>query len=273
MIISMSVLAVTALVETAKKWETEDNNKQAEQLSVKAAERYYKAVQDDKESTKKMEKALLRLATRKRAIIKVSLKKFTDVFSKIAQISMNSNTKGFCEVLSVDRISKCSNEMQGLLNIKIDELTDSQLLSTCLFSGISGIKVKESELNLYSAQAQSKQAKIYQEIVDTKISANEMLITHIDNITNVITKLNFLFSRVLKKAEETINRNGFDGNNYSDEDLVCIGTCMELAHAVKEYIDIPIIDPQNGITQAALGIITSGKGLLETYNRRIEEMK
>ena len=195
MIISISALAATALY---KKWTAEDNNKQAEQLSVKAAERYYKAVQDDKESTKKMEKALLRLATRKRAIIKVSLKKFTDVFSKIAQISINSNTKGFCEVLSVDRISKCSNEMQGLLNIKIDELTDSQLLSTCLFSGISGIKVKESELNLYSAQAQSKQAKIYQEIVDTKISANEMLITHIDNITNVITKLNFLFSIVLR---------------------------------------------------------------------------
>ena len=48
---------------------------------------------------------------------------------------------------------------------------------------------------------------------------------------------------------------------------------MELAHAIKEYIDIPIIDPQNGITQAAMGIITSGKGLLENYNRRIEDMK
>lgn len=270
MIIETGLLAVALLKLGCDMNEVDTNKKEAKRMSVRAAEIYYKSLAEEKKSNEKMQNTIARLANRKRAIISVSLPKFVEVYSKIARIEINKDSEGIKELSSPMLLEDFSKDIDAFLSVDISKLSDQELVSTYIFRGVTGIMVKESELEVHSARAQLKQARFVETMVDSKMDAVDMLCTHLNNITDVISKLNVLFLKSMKTANAIIDKNGYDGNNYSDKELVCIGTCKELAAALKGFLDTKILDYQSGLTDAAMNIISTGNIYLEAFQNAME---
>jgi hypothetical protein len=168
--------------------------------------------------------------------------------------------------------------MGSWITVNPPSLTDKQLLSgfvvdgfkghligaEFLISGITGSIVHDSELQVTSAQAQKKQARLYSEAVEAKGSAVEAVCFYMDKVSDIIAKFNGEFLKSIRSTGEIIDKNGYDGNMYSDVELKKIGTCMSYAKALKDIIDTPIINEQNEITNEA-------KKLIETSEQAIDE--
>jgi hypothetical protein len=83
-------------------------------------------------------------------------------------------------------------------------------------------------------------------------------------MTDVLTRLNILFTKSIKYTNEIIDKNGLDKNNYSPEERKSLGTCINLAGTVKTILDVPIIDENNELTEKSMIAVLMGEqSLLE----------
>lgn len=269
--------------------ESDKNNEKADRISMKAANQQYAAEEVDRVSRQRFQNSTSKIANRKRAILKSSFPRFVAVYNKIAKIEFNSDTRGIKELFTVEKIHDYGAQLNTISAIEPMQLTDDQLLSCVLVSGaksmilqsilsggglnpvtlvVAGVTesiVKDSELNVSTAKAFQKQAQIYAEAVDAKKDALEAVCWQLDQISDVLAKLNALFLKSISTSSNIIDKNGYFSTDYSDADLTTIGTCMNLAKAIKIIMDTPILDENNRIIEESKEIIIAGRSFIEQY--------
>ena len=158
-------------------------------------------------------------------------------------------------------------------------MTDREMVTTMVVNGffwgigggISALVKKDSQRNLDMAQARAKQARVIAEQANTVGLAYEAITERSNQITDVLTKLNLLFVKSLANTERIISERGMDKLNYSLSDRENLAVCMNLAAAVKNMIDTPLLDETGEITAKALEAIKIGQEHIQRINFEINK--
>lgn len=263
--------------------EAEKNTKVANETTVRAAERMGNAKAMEKISDEKFESSKNRIINRKKAVINSAFPKFMTVYNKIIKIEFNRCTEGIKEIFQPCRLKEFETYVGEYLTFNMPELSDKQLVSgfavDCtkayfrsfitaenpLISGITASIVKDSELQKTVAYAQKKQARLYEEAVDAKMEAVEYICFYMDKTSDIIAKFNGFFLKSIDVTEKLIEKNGYAGENYSDEEYKKIGVCMNLAAALKDIVDAPILDNDNEVTQVAKNLIETSEQCINVF--------
>jgi hypothetical protein len=122
----------------------------------------------------------------------------------------------------------------------------------------------DAQRNLDAARIHSKQADAAVMVEKTVSLSYQAITERANRMTDVLTRLNILFTKSIKYTNEIIDRNGLDKNNYSSEERKSLGTCINLAGTVKTILDVPIIDENNELTEKSMIAVLMGEqSLLE----------
>ena len=81
--------------------------------------------------------------------------------------------------------------------------------------------------------------------------------------------MNALFVKSIQKTNDTIDRNGLDVKKYSEYDKGILMTCVNIALAMTDIIDIPVIDENGTLCKTAEEMITKGEQYIFKMERAI----
>ena len=94
----------------------------------------------------------------------------------------------------------------------------------------------------------------------------DAIVARADRIANLLMTMNALFIKSIEETERVINKNGLNVRNYNDFDIGVLMTCVNMAAAMSDIIDVPVVD-EEGI------ICESGIEMIETGEKYISKMK
>lgn len=256
---------------------------QSDKLSSRASEKNSKSMNQIEEAKAaqrlKQEEArqiMIRLGNRKKGILSSSMIRFLDVYEQLKKINFVA-TDGIAELSNLP--STLTEEISSQISYVSTPITESELMSTFVFNslfwgiagGISASIKKDSQRNLDMAQARAKQARAIVEQTTTISLAYEAVFERANRITDVLTKLNLLFSKSLLNTQDIIEKNGVNKNNYSLIERESLATCINLAKAVKSIIDTPLLDETGEITVQSLKTIEIGQHYLQEINFEVNK--
>lgn len=256
--------ATTAKVVSDMK-KSDELNESAQKKRIRAMRTLADAENDRAYEEERMEKSVLRLATRKKGVLTTSISRFIDVYGKIKKIRF-LESDGIRELVAFS--PRCCNEMKDqIIIIQQKEITPSSALTknvvvSSLFFGLAGAItasiVDDAKNRLDAASDKLKQARVYAEQQRICGLSYHSIAERADHMTDILTKLNMLFVKSLNNTEPLVEAKGDDRSYYKQDDIAQIGTCLNLAMAVKDILDAPILDRDGELAKETLAVIERG---------------
>ena len=241
------------------------------EMDKKALKKYAKAFEKGEEAKllihKKAEftdKRLGNVAKKKRAIIKNTIPRFVEVYSQIQKIDLE-NESPINEISVRQNIKKLAAINTASLSVK-ENFTDKELVCGWITKGLGGLMELDSKRYLSAAKNQMRQANVIYSQAQSISEVYDAIVGRADRIANLLATMNVLFVKSIEETERIINKNGLDVRNYNDFDKGVLMTCANMAVAMSDLIDIPVVD-ENGI------ICESATEMIETGEKYISKMK
>lgn len=254
-------LAVAAFVKTCY-----SANKSLE-MDEKALKKYAKAFEKSEEAEllvrKKAEftdKRLGNVAKKKRAIVQNTVPRFVEVYSKIQKIDLE-NKSSVNEIAIQQNVKKLAMLNSISLSIKKD-FTDKELVCGLITKGLGKLMEMDSERYLSAANNQMRQANVIYSQAQSVGEIYDAIVARADRIANLLMTMNALFIKSIEETERVINKNGLDVRNYNDFDKGVLMTCVNMAAAMSDLIDIPVVDEEGVICESAIEMIETGENYI-----------
>lgn len=277
--------------------ESDKINERAQTKSLKAMNRLAEANLLAQQQIEAAKLSILRLANRKRGILTSSMKSFLDIYEKIKVIN-------FTEGEGIKELSDFTIDIRQELNYQISvasvPMTEKEAMASlfsmallgsgvsplaqtapCMATGVvagpvgriaaasmvvsASIK-QDANKNLHMASAISKQANVISEQAKTISIAYDAVSQRADRITDVLTKLNVLFVKILQITKESIDKNGSDKTRYTLDERKKLAVCVNLAGAIKDILDTPLLNEKGDITLKSLEAIQTGEEYIGKIN-------
>ena len=70
----------------------------------------------------------------------------------------------------------------------------------------------------------------------------EHIIQEANKVSDLLGALNIILLRAIKNSNDLIHVRGFNKNNYSEEDREILRNTINIAKAIKDIIDSPVLD-------------------------------
>lgn len=218
------------------------------------------------DADKRMEK----VAKKKRAIITVSIPKFISVYEHIQKLNIQQKERKY-ELLDLNAADE-KYLLQTISLIPQKEFTDKELVVGVLLKGISGMTLEDSKRNLSAARSQERAAEVVYSQAMSIAELYDAIIGRSERIAKLLTAMNALFLGSISEAEKIISRNGTDIKRYSEKEKITLTMCVNLAFAITELLDIPILDENGQIAAAASEMLQTGEENLRKMNGLINEV-
>lgn len=231
---------------------------------------------EKKELETELNDCIKKLAVRKKAIITHSIFPFVDLLEQLKKVNfkesdgireLNDFDPSNIKTVATRYVSKIDT-----MTISTKSFTSSDFLCLALgvismggvFTGVTigaiiaacSSSVKESERRLKNAELERDRADIVIQNIKIEELAIKNLLAYVQRYTEILTKLNQLFSRSQKIAKETLERCGSQKMNYSIDDRKCLATWINLAKGLKDLLDEPILN-QDGSINISLDVTLS----------------
>lgn len=243
----------------------------AMKMDEKALKKYAKAFEIQEEAAlmvkKKSELADKRLGNvvkKKRAIIENTVPQFVEVYSQIQKIDLTLKDHSTEIILSNKKEADMKFQMMTISHKQ--NLTDKELVCGLLVKGVGKMIEKDSERYLSAASSQLRAANVVQSQAESIVAVYDAVIEQADRIAKVLMSLNALFVKSIQQTSEVIHKNGLDIKNYDDFEKGVLMTCVNLAKAMSEMIDIPVVDENGVICQTAREMIVTGENYINKMN-------
>lgn len=243
-------------------------------MDERALKKYAKAFEKSEEAAglirKKaeyMDKRLANVARKKRSIINNTVPKFVEVYGQIQKVEIESKSKD---------LSICHNAQNltlfysPALSMKKD-FTDKELVCGCLIHGLGKMMEKESERYLSAANNQMRAANVAYSQAESILTVYDAIIQRADRIAKLLVEMNVLFLGSIEQTGLTIRKNGYDVRNYSEYDKGVLMTCVNMAAALSDLIDIPVVDENGKLCENALALIQTGEEYINKMNSMMRE--
>lgn len=266
MLIEMAVVA-TALY----------NGNKALEMDAQAAKKYSKAFTRECEAhqlvSKKRnhaDKRMENVAKKKRAIINSSLPMFVEVYEQIQKVNVQVRNREFDIVRYND--TEWNHMLQSVNIVTKKEFTNRELVLGIMLKSFSGMVVEDSKRNLSAASSQLSAANVVYSQAESIAEFYDVIIARSDRIAALLMGMNALFMGVITETKEIIFKNGMDVAMYSEKEKTTLMLCVNFAVAMTKLLDIPILDEDGRIADAAIEMIRTGEDYLARMNEVINEM-
>ena len=204
------------------------------------------------------EKKMQNVAKKKRAIIESTLPRFVEVYQKIQKIDLTISDKN--ELAVYNQFQK-SNAIQAMQVVIQKPLTDGQLIK-----GIGGMMIADSKRNLSAAKSQLSAANVVYSQAQSVAEVYDAIIGRAERIASLLMRMNALFLGSIFETEKVITQNGTNAKAYNQQDMGILMTCVNLAGAMSEIINIPVLDENGELCKAAVEMIQTGEAYIEQMN-------
>lgn len=209
------------------------------------------------------DKRLVNVLKKKKAIMNNTFPKFVDVYSQIQKIDLGESNN----VLDKFSSSGVVNKIAKLQSLSIElkkNFTNKEFLCS-LFN----IVTKDSERFLSAASSQLRAANVVYSQAESICTVYDSIIARADRISDLLVKMNFLFIKSIEEMGKTIDKNGLDVRQYSDYDKGVLMTGVNLAAAIADIINVPVVTDQGEIPEEALKTIEIGEKYINQINEVI----
>lgn len=261
-------LAVGALVQTCY-----SANKSLE-MDERALKKYAKAFEKNEEAAllvkKKSEftnKRLANVAKKKRAIMQSTVPRFVEVYSKIQKIEVENKSE-VNELAVRSNVQKLAVLNSISMSVKKD-FTDKELVCGFITKGIGKLMEMDSERYLSAASIQMRAANVVYSQAESIGERYDAIVGRADRISKLLMAMNALFVKSIAETERVINANGLNVRNYSEYDKGVLMTCVNIAGAMSEIIDVPVVDEKGIICDSAIKMIETGEQYIAKMNNII----
>lgn len=277
----MSFLGGLIVSGLAASYYADSLDDKARKTYAKAYDRQFSAQIMANKKKEEAENSILKFANRKRAILMTSIPDFLELYSVIKKINF-VESDGIRELEkklllpeNVESlklvVSKCGRMVRMTDEELVKSLVISRLLlgSTGYSAGIlmTDIFVKESAQRLKNAQAQNKASRVTESQAKTVEVALQGIIDRSERLSDLLSNMNLLFVKSIKICKVIVDRNGIDKEMYTVQDRKYLMNCLNFAVAVKNIIDVPLLDAEGHITEQSLKALEVG----EVYLREIRQ--
>lgn len=209
------------------------------------------------------EKKMQNVAKKKRAIIESTLPRFVEVYQKIQKIDLTISDKN--ELAVYNQFQK-SNAIQAMQVVIQKPLTDGQLITEYIFKGIGGMMIADSKRNLSAAKSQLSAANVVYSQAQSVAEVYDAIIGRAERIASLLMRMNALFLGSVFETEKVITQNGTNAKAYNQQDMGILMTCVNLAGAMSEIINIPVLDENGELCKATVEMIQTGEAYIEQMN-------
>lgn len=240
-------------------------DERAKRKFARAYERQAEANALVKKKNEEADAALRKVINRKRGILASSMKDFLTLYEKIIKIDF-LESQGMKELHGNIIAANGLKSMQGMVAVAMRPMTDMQLIGTFLGGGggvgIGHAMIEDSKRNLSQANKQLRAADVVYSQAENLSSIIDIMIQRSNQMAGLLARLNLLFIKSIKHTNQIIDKNGFDRNNYTQDDRKALMTCMNTASAIKKIIDVPLIDRQGQLAKETMEAINIGNQFL-----------
>lgn len=243
-------------------------------LDEKALKKYAKAFERGEEAelmvrnkAEYTDKRLMNVVKKKKAIIQNTVPKFVEVYSQIQKIDLGG--EGIDEIAFCDNIEKLAI-LNALVITNKKEFTDKELVCGLLTKGLGKMMVMDSERFLSAANNQMRESNVVYSQSESICAVYDAIIARADRIAKVLMGMNALFIRSIEETKNTIDKNGLNVHNYSDYDKGVLTICVDIAKAMADIINVPVVTSEGEIPKAAMETIMDGEKRLEKMNNTIK---
>lgn len=265
------IVEALAIGAVAKLFYSVDKSMKTDEAALK---KYAKAFERNSEAElliqKKAEytdKRIANVAKKKRAVIEVSVPKFADVYGKIQKLEFTGNSGSELPAL-LNNSGKLAVLETMTMSVK-REFTDKELVCGWIFQGIGKLMEKDSKLYLSAANNQMSAANTAYSQAESIAAVYDAITARADRIATLIMNMNALFLRSIQQTKEVIDRNGTNVRNYSEIDKGALMTCVNLAAAMADLINIPVVDENGQICEVAEKMLSTGEECLNEMKKAI----
>lgn len=238
-------------------------------LDEKALKKYGKAFEMEAEARqmanekkKYVELRLQNVVRKKNAIIQISMPRFQEVYSKYQKIEIRGEEKVSEYALIEDKMPQIS----FISTISKKNFTDKELVVGLLVHGMGKMMVKDSEKFLSAARMQESTANVIKEQAIVICDVLDAVVGRADRIAQLLAEFNKLFLKSIVQAEEILKLNGMDKSCYTLRDREVFHTCTNIAAAIADILNIPVVDEEGHLVEEAIRVIEVG----ETYLQKMK---
>ncbi len=214
------------------------------------------------------DKTLQIVAKKKRAVIESTLPRFIEVYQQIQKIDLKISDKN---ELAVYNRFQSSNTIQVMQTVIKKPLTDGQLITEYIFKGIGGMMISDSKRNLSAAKSQLSAANVVYSQAQSVAEIYDAIIGRAKRISSLIMRMNALFLGSIFETEKIIAQNGTNAKTYNKQDMGVLMTCVNLAGAMSDIMNIPVLDENGELCQTAVEMIQTGEAYIEQMNDLINQ--
>lgn len=266
MLIELAAIGAGALAYSADK-----SNRMDEQALAKRSKAYTREAEardlvNRKHNT--ADKKMQIVAKRKRAVIESSLPRFVEVYQQIQKIDLTISDKN---ELAVYRNFQSCGTLPAMQTVIQKPLTDKQLVTEYIFKGIAGSMIADSKRNLSAASSQLSAANVVYSQAQSAAEIYDAIIGRSERISSLIMRMNALFLGSISECEKIIAQNGTNVRAYTEQDKGVLMTCVNIAGAMSDIINIPVLDENGELCRSAVEMLQTGEAYLEQMNEMINQ--
>lgn len=256
---------------------SDELNEQARKKNIRALSRVAEAQIEQKNAEATMNQEILRLYNRKKAVLSTSMDSFLHLYEKIIKINF-TETEGIIELKSFTpeiRKKIYTNINTARATAPMPVITKNVIVGF-LLNGVTGAIISsivdDSQRNLDEARIRARQAEAVALQAQTISLSYQGITERVKRITDVLTRLNILFVKSIRYSNELIDKNGIQKSSYSFSNRQSLAVCVNLAKAVKDLLDAPIIDQNSEVSQKSLEAVQIGEQCLQAVNNTISNI-
>lgn len=209
------------------------------------------------------------VAKRKRAVIESTLPRFVEVYQQIQKIAITISDKN--DLVVYKNFQSCGTTLQAMETVIKQPLTDKQLITEVIFKTLGGAMVADSKRNLSAASSQLSAANVVYSQAQSVAELYDAIIGRAERISSLIMRMNALFLGSISETERIIAQNGTNVRAYTEQDKGVLMTCVNIAGAMSDIINIPVLDENGELCRSAVEMIQTGEAYLEQMNEMINQ--
>ncbi len=253
----------------AQMWKSTDLDDDALRALRRAYDTHANAVVLFERKKEIADASLRKLVNRKKALYSTRMKEFLELYGRIHEIEFRPG-RGIQELFKSPAFTtESAQELRTMAATSMKPLSDKEMAVKFLFGGLGNCAIAESKRAVQIANTQVKIAKTMYAQAETMSIMVEAIGQRADQFSTLLSELSKRFGVYLQAATQIIDRNGRNGENYSDQEMAILTDCMNFADAIKKYLDIPILSQDGSVTAASLAALENGKQTLRQFQRLI----
>ena len=236
-------LAVAAFVKTCYSANKSlEMDEKALKKYAKAFEQYEEAKLLVKKKSEYTDKRLANVVKKKRAIIRNTVPRFVKVYEQIQKIELEKKPST-SEITLRNSVQNLGVLNAFTLSVKKD-FSDKELICGFITKGLGKLMEMDSERFLSAANSQVRTSNVVYSQAQAIGEAYDAICERADRIAQLLMMMNALFIKSIDETERVISANGLNVRNYSEYDKSVLMTCVNIAGAMSDIIDIPVVDEQ-----------------------------